>query len=145
MRPLVKFFSRFILHRAGRLEQLDHSQNPSHFFFLLGRSPGTIRPLVNPFRILFFPPGKLPGTIRPLASLLSFYHRVGRLEQLDHFFQKNKQKKSIKRKEEGFSCLFFFTKLTIQSQKKMNFLMPLHRKHCKEEATVIIQFWPVGF
>jgi len=35
---------------------------------------------------------------------------------------------------------FFFTKLTMQSQKKMNFPMPLHRKHCKERATVVTQF-----
>ena len=42
-----------------------------------------------------------------------------------------------------FSTLpsFFFTKLTMQSQKKMNFPMPLHRKHCKEGATVVTQFW----
>jgi hypothetical protein len=72
---------------------------------------------------------RLSGTIRPLARFLAFYHRVGRLEQLDHFFNKNK---SEKKEEEGFSRLFFFTKLTIQSQKKMNFLMPLYRKHLKE-------------
>ena len=36
---------------------------------------------------------------------------------------------------------FFFTKLTMQSQKKMNFPMPLHCKHCKEEATIVTQFW----
>jgi hypothetical protein len=36
---------------------------------------------------------------------------------------------------------FFFTKLTTQSQKKMNFPIPLHRKHCKEGATVVTQFW----
>jgi hypothetical protein len=29
----------------------------------------------------------------------------------------------------------------MQSQKKMNFSMPLHRKHCKEGATVVTQFW----
>jgi len=42
-----------------------------------------------------------------------------------------------------FSTLpsFFFTKLTMQSQKKMEFPMPLHRKHCKEGATVVTQFW----
>jgi hypothetical protein len=37
-------------------------------------------------------------------------------------FKKNKNKNSIekkkKEKEEGFSQLFFFTKLTIESQKK---------------------------
>jgi hypothetical protein len=36
---------------------------------------------------------------------------------------------------------FFFTKLTTQSQKKMNFPIPLHRKHCKERATAVTQFW----
>jgi hypothetical protein len=50
-------------YRAGRLEQLDHSQNYLLSFSLSGRSP---------------------GTIRPLASFLAFYHRAGRLEQLDH-------------------------------------------------------------
>jgi len=29
----------------------------------------------------------------------------------------------------------------MQSQKKMNFPMPLHRKYCKEGATVVTQFW----
>jgi hypothetical protein len=61
------------------------------------------------------------------------------------FSKKTKNKKSIKRKEEGFSRLFFFTKLTMQSQKKLNFPMPLHHKHCKKKTTVITQFWPVGF
>jgi len=77
----------------------------------------------------FFLSGRSFGTIRP--------------------FKKN-PKKSIKNekkkgKEEGFSQLFFFTKLIIQSQKKINFLMHLHRKHCKEEAIVVTQFWPIGF
>jgi hypothetical protein len=48
-----------------------------------------------------------------------------------------RQKKSSKKKEEGFSQLFFFTKLTIQSQKKINFLMSLHRQYGKEGATVV--------
>jgi hypothetical protein len=55
------------------------------------------------------------------------------------------KKKLNKKKEESFSQLFFFTKLTIQSQKKINFLMPLHRKHCKKGTTIVIQFWPIGF
>ena len=29
----------------------------------------------------------------------------------------------------------------MQSQKEMNFPMSLHRKHCKEGATVVTQFW----
>jgi hypothetical protein len=120
MRPLAKSFSRFILHRAGRLKQLDHSQNPSHFFFLSGRSPRTIRPLVNPFRVFFFPSGKSPETIRPLASLLSFYHRVSRLEQLDHFFQKKrKQKKNqSKEKRKGFHAYFSLQNLLCKVKRK---------------------------
>jgi chromatin segregation and condensation protein Rec8/ScpA/Scc1 (kleisin family) len=59
--------------------------------------------------------------------------------------QKLNKKKRKKEKEEGFSQLFFFTKLTIQSQKKINFLMPLHCKHCKERAIVVTQFWPIAF
>jgi hypothetical protein len=56
--------------------------------------------------------------------------------------KKNHLKKKRKRgKEEGFSQLFFFTKLTIQSQKKINFLMSLHRQHGKEGATVVTQFF----
>jgi hypothetical protein len=99
-------FSRFILHRAGRLEQLDHSRNLSRFFFLSGRSPGTIRLLAKPFSrfILhraghleqldylrnssrfFFLLGRSPGKIRPLVKPFSCFisHRAGRLEQLDH-------------------------------------------------------------
>jgi hypothetical protein len=101
-------FSRFILHRAGRLEQLDHSRNPFRvLFFLSGRSPGTIRPLTkpfsrfirhqagrleqldhsrNPFRVLFFLSGRSPGTITPLAKPFSRFilQRAGRLKQLDH-------------------------------------------------------------
>jgi hypothetical protein len=34
IRPLAKPFSRFILHRAGRLEQLDHSRNFSRSFII---------------------------------------------------------------------------------------------------------------
>jgi len=34
IRPLAKLFSRFILHRAGRLEQLDHSRNFSRSFII---------------------------------------------------------------------------------------------------------------
>jgi hypothetical protein len=119
MRPLAKSFSRFILHRAGRLKQLDHSQNPSHFFFLSSRSPGTIRPLVNPFRIFFFPSGKSPETIRPLASLLSFYHRVGRLEQLDHFFQKKRKQKKINQKKRGrvFMLIFLYKTYYVKSKE----------------------------
>jgi hypothetical protein len=66
MWPLAKPFSRFILHRAGRLEQFDHSRNP--------------------FRVLFFLSGRSPGTIWPLAKPFSHFilHRAGRLEQLDH-------------------------------------------------------------
>jgi hypothetical protein len=97
----VKFFSRFILHRAGRLEQLDHSQNPSHFFFLLGRSPGTIRPLVNPFRILFFPPGKLPGTIRPFFSK-----------------KKTNKKNQSKEKRKGFHAYFSLQNLLFRVKRK---------------------------
>jgi hypothetical protein len=95
----------------------------------------------------------LPGTIRPLAKPFSHFilYQVGRLEQLDHLKKKSKKINQKKReekkggKEEGLSQLFFFTKLTIQSQKKINFLMHLHRKHCKEGATVITQFWPFDF
>jgi hypothetical protein len=51
------------------------------------------------------------------------------------FFKKNKkrEKKREKEKEEVFSQLFFFTKLTIQTQKKINFLLPLYHKHGKEQ------------
>jgi hypothetical protein len=117
------YFSCFILHRAGHLEKWDHLRNPSRCFFLSGRSSGTIRPLAKPFSRFIL-------------------HRAGRLEQLDHLKKSNKQKNQWKKqrkkgKEKGFSQLFFFTKLTIQSQKKINFLMPLHRKHCKEGATVV--------
>ena len=44
------------------------------------------------------------------------------------------------KKRDRKTSFFFFTKLTMQSQKKMNFPMPLHRKHCKEGATVVTQF-----
>jgi hypothetical protein len=53
----VSFFAFY--RRAGRLEQLDHSQNSLLSSSLSGRSP---------------------GTIRPLASFLAFYHRGGHLE-----------------------------------------------------------------
>jgi hypothetical protein len=104
---------------------------------------------------IFQSSGRSPGTIRPLAKPFSHFilYQAGRLEQLDHLKKKKqKAKKSIKKKreekrgkEEGLSQLFVFTKLTIKSQKKINFLMHLHRKHCKEGATVITQFWPFGF
>jgi len=108
IRTLAKPFSRFILHRAGRLEQLDHSRNPFRVLLLLsGRSLGTIRPLAkpfsrfslhracrleqldhsrNPFCVLLLLSGRSPGTIRPLVKPFSRFilHRACRLEQLDH-------------------------------------------------------------
>jgi hypothetical protein len=105
---LKKQFPRFILYRAGRLEQLGHSRNPFRvLLFLSGRSPRTIRPLAkpfscfslhqagrleqlghsrNPFRVLLSLTGRSPGTIRPLAKPFSRFilHRAGRLEQLGH-------------------------------------------------------------
>jgi hypothetical protein len=45
-----KKFPHLILHRAGRLEQLDHLRTPFRvILFQSGRSPGTIRPLEKPF------------------------------------------------------------------------------------------------
>jgi hypothetical protein len=47
-------------YRAGLLEQLDYSRNPSRFFFLSGRSSRTIRALVKSFsRVLLYRPGRL--------------------------------------------------------------------------------------
>jgi hypothetical protein len=40
--PLTKPFSRFILHRASRLEQLDPSRNPFHVLLSSGWLPKTI-------------------------------------------------------------------------------------------------------
>ena len=55
-----KQFPRFILHRAGRLEQLDHSRNPFRvLLFLSGRSPGTIWPLAKPFSRFILPIGQV--------------------------------------------------------------------------------------
>jgi hypothetical protein len=68
IRPLVKPFSCFILHRAGCLEKWDHSRNPSSFFFLSGRSPKTIRPLAKPFSCFFFLSGRSLETIRPFKK-----------------------------------------------------------------------------
>jgi hypothetical protein len=73
---------------------------------------------MGPFSLYFFHLGRSPITMRPLLK---------------------------KKRGEGFSQLFFFTKLIIQSQKKISFLMPLHRKHCKKRATVVTKFWPIGF
>ena len=51
----------------------------------LGRSPGTIRPLVKLFTF-FFLSGRSPKIIKPLAKFFVFllHHRVCHLEQLDH-------------------------------------------------------------
>jgi len=115
MRPLASFLAFY--HRAGRLEQWDHSRNPSRCFFLSGWSLGTIRPLTklfsrfilhrashlekwdhsrNPSRC-FFLSGWSPETIRPLTKPFSRFilHRAGRLEQLDHL---KKTKKKINKK-----------------------------------------------
>jgi hypothetical protein len=90
--PLAKPFSRFILYRAGCLEQFDHSRNPFRvLFFLSGRSPGTIRPLAKPIShfilimqvawnnlttretlfAFYSLSGRSPGTIWPLAKPFS--------------------------------------------------------------------------
>jgi hypothetical protein len=126
------------------------------FIFHLGRSPITMKPFLKnlcvfqkPNLCIFHQLGKLPEIIRPHAKNLHNFSPSSRLFGTTlPFFQKK-----IKRKEEeGFSHVFslqtyhtkpkekkrkgfhvyFLYKLTIQSQKKMNFPMPLYRKYCKK-------------
>jgi len=55
-----KQFHRLILHRVGRLEQLDHSRNSFRvLLFLSSRSPGTIRPLAKLFSRFTLPIGQV--------------------------------------------------------------------------------------
>jgi hypothetical protein len=116
MRPFLFFFSRSSI-----------TMKPLLF---LGRSPITIRPILYFFTWVGHP-------LQSYPFFVFFFHRVGHPLQWDHLTKKKLNKEKKKEKEEGFSQLFLFTKLTIQSQKKINFLMPLHRKHCKEGATVV--------
>jgi hypothetical protein len=71
------------------------------------------------------------------------FHKIN-IENTFMFFHLGRSPIRIRPTEKSvyFSTLpsFFFTKLTMQSQKKMNFPKPLHRKHCKEGATVVTQF-----
>jgi hypothetical protein len=94
-------FSRFILHRAGRLEQLDHSRNPFRvLFFLSGRSPGTITPLAKPFsRFILQRAGRLKQLDHSRNSLRSFI--IGQVAQnnLIHFKKQQKQKQKQKNKK----------------------------------------------
>jgi len=85
--PLAKPFLRFILHRAGHLEQFDHSRNPFRVLFLSGRSLGTIWPLVKPFSRFILHIGQVAwNNLTTRETLFAFYssYHAGRLEQLDH-------------------------------------------------------------
>jgi len=59
--------------------------------------------------------------------------------------KKKQQQKQNQKKGKGRVFTLILLYKTYYTQKKMNFPMPLHRKHCKEGTTVITQFWPVGF
>jgi hypothetical protein len=52
------------------------------------------------------------------------------------YFSKKKEKNIRVR----VLTFIFLYKLTIQSQKKINFSKPLQPKYCKEKATVVTQF-----
>jgi len=142
IRPLAKPFSRFILHRAGRLQQLDHSWNPSHFFFLSGRSPETIRPLAK-FFTFFYPRAGRPKQFDHLKKRITFhiiYFLIstslckGRMSiYCFRSFQDYKQKK----KQKFVLYLLFFINLLRKAKRKQNFLISLHSKYYKKEATVI--------
>jgi len=107
-------------------------------FFFLDRSPVTMRPFIHFFTWVCHP-------LQWDPFFVFFFHQVGHPLQWNHLKKQKKEEKLNKKREEGFSQLFFFTKLTIQSQKKIIFLMPLHCKHCEEGATIVTQFWPFGF
>jgi hypothetical protein len=105
------------------------------FIFHLGRSPITMKPFLKnlcvfqkPNLCIFHQLGKLPEIIRPHAKNLHNFSPSSRLfgTTLPFF-----QKKSKEKKRKGFHVYFLY-KLTIQSQKKMNFPMPLYRKYCKK-------------
>jgi hypothetical protein len=54
-------------------------------------------------------------------------------------FKKNKNKNSIEKKERKRGRVFtiILYKTYHRKSKEINFLMPLHRKHCKEGTTVV--------
>jgi len=78
--PKKKQFPCFILHRAGRLEQLDHSRNPFRvLLFLSGRSPGTIWSLTKPFLRFILPIGQVTwNNLTTRETLFAFYSLSGR-------------------------------------------------------------------
>jgi hypothetical protein len=54
--------------------------------------------------------------------------------------KKNKNKNSIEKKERKRGRVFIIIllyKTSYRKSKEINFLMPLHHKHCKEGATVV--------
>ena len=130
--------SSHFYHRAGRLEQLDHLR--VFFHFIIEVITWKIKQMLKSLSCI----SQTGRFTKPLLKSLSC---ISQNQYWKHFhvFHLGKSLVRIRPTEQSvyFSTppSFFFTKLTMQSQKKMNFPMPLHRKHCKEEATVVTQFW----
>jgi hypothetical protein len=73
-------------HRAGRLEQLDHSRNPFRVLFFIRQVTWKNETIRKILRIASsYRAGHLEQ-IRPLAKPFSRFilHQAGRLKQLDH-------------------------------------------------------------
>jgi len=70
---------------AGRLEQLDHTQNSLLSSSLSGRSPGIIRPLAK-FFTFFFTIGQVAWSNQTTRQILCIHrqYQTGCLKQLDH-------------------------------------------------------------
>jgi len=75
--------------------------------------------------------GRSPGTIRPFKK------------NQKKIYQKKKEKKKKRKRGRVFTIILLYRTYYTKSKKK--FLMHLHRKHCKEGAIVVTQFWPMGF
>jgi hypothetical protein len=77
--------------------------------------------------------GRSPGTIRPLVKFFAFLLSSGRLPRTIWF---------ISKKKKGFFLyLLSFINLLHKAKRKWYFLISLHSKYYKEGATVITQFF----
>ena len=117
-------------------------KNPC-IFQSLGRSPGTIRPLVKFFAFLLSL-DRLPTTIWSISkkkNRLSPKWLVLSVKVMcqSTVFKVFKTKK-IKKKQKFFLYLIFFINLLHKAKRKWNFLISLHSKYYKEWATIITQF-----
>jgi hypothetical protein len=126
-------FLYFFKHRAGRLEQLDHSWNSSRSFIIGQVAQNNLIHLKKTAK-------KKKGGLSSKWLVSWFLHLSVKVVCQSTVFKTKKKKK-----QRFFLYLLFFINLLHKAKRKWNFPISLHSKYYKEGVTVITQFLTILF